>query len=76
MKKDRPLKDYNMFVLLLIAHGWHGDKIISSDGKESVTVSQLVNKLDALEDMRGRPKVLIIESCRGGSRNYGFEVLC
>jgi len=61
---------------VLIAHGRAGDIIISSDGKPSVTVSELVNRLDALEDMKGRPKVLIIESCRGGSRNTGFEVLC
>ncbi len=65
-----------MFVLVLIAHGRKGDIIVSSDGKRSMTVSQLVNKLDGLEEMRGRPKVLIIVSCRGGNENSGFEVLC
>ena len=64
-----------MFVLVIIAHGCKGDIIMSSDDKESVAVSELVNRLDALEDLKGRPKVLIVESCRGGNENTGFEVL-
>jgi hypothetical protein len=63
-----------MFVLVVIAHGDKGDIILSSDEKESVTVSELVNRLDALEDLRGRPKVLIVESCRGENENTGFKV--
>jgi hypothetical protein len=47
---------------------------MSSDGKRSVTVSEIIQKMDAMEDMRGRPKVLIVESCRGGNYNHGFEV--
>ena len=68
------MKDYNMFVLVLIAHGQEGDVIISADKTASVPVSDLVNRLDALEDMKGRPKILIIDSCRGEARNAGFRV--
>ncbi len=63
-----------MFVLVVIAHGDKGDVILSADGKRSVTVSEIIQKMDAMEDMRGRPKVLIVESCRGGDDNNGFEV--
>ena len=68
------MKDYNMFVLVLVAHGQEGDVLISADEKASVKVSDLVNGLDALEDMKGRPKILIIDSCRGEARNAGFRV--
>jgi hypothetical protein len=70
----RPLLEFNIFVLVIIAHGSQGDVIMSSDGKRSVTVSEIIQKMDAMEDMRGRPKVLIVESCRGGNYNHGFEV--
>jgi hypothetical protein len=63
-----------MFVLVIIAHGQQGDIIESADKKKSVTVSEIIQKMDAMEDMRGRPKVLIVESCRGGNYNHGFEV--
>ena len=74
MNPKRPLKGFNIFVLVVIAHGSQGDTITSADGKESTTVSEIIQKMDAMEDMRGRPKVLIVESCRGGNYNHGFEV--
>ncbi len=74
MDPKRPLNDFNIFVLVVIAHGSKGDIIWSADGKRSVTVSEIVQKMDAMEDLRGRPKVLIVESCRGGDENNGFEV--
>jgi hypothetical protein len=70
----RPLKEFNMFVLVIIAHGQQGDIIESADKKKSVTVSEIIQKMDAMEDLRGRPKVLIVESCRGVNDNNGFEV--
>jgi hypothetical protein len=70
----RPLKEFNMFVLVIIAHGQQGDIIESADKKKSVTVSEIIQKMDAMEDLRGRPKVLIVESCRGVNDNSGFEV--
>ena len=74
MDPKRPLKDFNMFVLVIIAHGQQGDIIESADKKKSVTVSEIIQKMDAMEDLRGRPKVLIVESCRGVNDNNGFEV--
>ena len=47
---------------------------MSSDGRRSVTVAEIIEKMDAMKDLRGRPKVLILESCRGGQRNNGLEV--
>jgi hypothetical protein len=70
----RPLKDFNIFVLVVIAHGDQGDVFLSADLKRLVTVSEIIQKMDAMEDMKGRPKVLIAESCRGGNYNNGFEV--
>ncbi len=74
MDPKRPLKDFNSFVLVVIAHGSQGDMIMSADRKKSVTVSEIIQKMDAMEDLRGRPKVLIVEACRGRSYNNGFEV--
>jgi hypothetical protein len=74
LNPKRPLKGFNIFVLVVIAHGSQGDTITSADGKESTSVSEIIQKMDALEDLRGRPKVLIVESCRGGNYNNGFEV--
>ncbi len=74
MDPKRPLKEFNMFVLVIIAHGQQGDIIESADKKKSVTVSEIIQKMDAMEDLRGRPKVLIVESCRGVNDNNGFEV--
>jgi hypothetical protein len=67
----RPLLDFNMFVLVIIAHGQQGDIIESADKKKSVNVSEIIQKMDAMEDMRGRPKVLIVESIEG--ENYSNE---
>jgi hypothetical protein len=71
----RPLKNFNMFVLVVIAHGIEVDIILSSDKQRSMTVSDLIHKMDAMKDLKGRPKVLIMESCRGGNQNNGFEVV-
>jgi hypothetical protein len=70
----KPLKDFNMFVLVVIAHGIEGDIILSSDKQRSMTLSDLIHKMDSMEDLKRRPKVLIMESCRGGNQNNGFEV--
>ncbi len=63
-----------MFVLVIIAHGQQGDIIESADKKKSVTVSEIIQKMDAMEDMRGRPKVLIVESIEGENYNNECEV--
>jgi hypothetical protein len=59
---------------VVIAHGSQGDIFMSSDGRRSVTVAEIIEKMDAMKDLRGRPKVLILESCRGGHQNNGLEV--
>jgi hypothetical protein len=63
-----------MFFLVVIAHGDEGDILLSADRKKSVTVSEIIQKMDSMEDLRGRPKVLIVESCRGKSFNKGLKV--
>jgi hypothetical protein len=59
---------------VVIAHGSQGDILMSADGRRSVTVAEIIEKMDAMKDLRGRPKVLILESCRGGHQNNGLEV--
>ncbi len=58
--------DSNMFVLLVICHGEDGEYLLDKDEKPAWNTNELATDLSAVRSLKGRPKLLIIQACRGG----------
>ena len=61
------------FVLIVMSHGYDEDCILGVDNK-LVSVRSLMREFQAEKcpSLKGKPKILIIQTCRG-SRKYEFE---
>ncbi len=58
-------EDSNMFVLLAICHGDSEENLMDKDGHPAWNTNDLASELSAVESLAGKPKVLIIQACRG-----------
>ena len=63
-------RDFDAFVLILMSHGGHQDQIFGVDGRET-TVKNLMVEFQANKcpSLSGKPKVFIIQTCRGLNDN-------
>ncbi len=59
-------EESNMFVLVVIAHGNDRDDLLDRDEEPAWNTDSLASELSAVRSLRGRPKVLIVQACRGG----------
>lgn len=59
-------RDFDAFVLILMSHGGDRDHILGIDGRET-TVKNLMVEFQANKcpSLKGKPKVFIIQTCRG-----------
>ena len=68
--------DCNCFLLAIIAHGTGDGYLKSAPGKalfqkeptakKSWNIENVVSKLDKIPSLKGKPKLLLIQACRGG----------
>ena len=65
-------KDRNCFKLCVIAHG-NGDNIYPrKDPEPAWNIQNIRDDLDDVESLLGKPKVLVIDACRGGKLELNF----
>ncbi|XP_038183472.1 uncharacterized protein LOC119812697 isoform X1 [Arvicola amphibius] len=57
-------------LLALMAHGGPQGQLLGVDGQE-VQSEMLVQELNCCQALRGRPKVFLLQACRGGNRDPG-----
>jgi hypothetical protein len=67
--EDKDMNSYNLFFLVVISHGRQGDKIVCDSG--AFGIECLVESLSKNKSMKGYPKILIFDICRGGEVNFG-----
>lgn len=60
-------KDYGMFVLVIMSHGTENGKIYGTD-LSCITSEEIEDALSHTNfpAMKGKPKLIIIQACRGG----------
>ena len=63
----------NMFVLLVICHGLANGDLLDREQKPVWNTEDLQSKLSAVKSLQKRPKVLIIQACRGGEDAGGVR---
>ncbi len=68
--------DSNMFALLAICHGDAKDDLMDKNGQPTWNTNKLASQLSSVESLSGKPKLLIIQACRGSKHtsNKSFEV--
>ncbi|XP_040604129.1 putative caspase-16 isoform X2 [Mesocricetus auratus] len=57
-------------LVALMAHGGPQGQLLGADGQE-VQPEMLVQGLSSCQALRGRPKVFLLQTCRGGNRDPG-----
>ncbi|XP_021590567.3 caspase-14 [Ictidomys tridecemlineatus] len=57
-------------LVALMAHGGPQGQLLGADGQE-VQPEALVQELSHCRALRGRPKIFLLQSCRGGNRDAG-----
>ncbi len=62
---DAMHKDSNMFVLLIICHGDDKENLQDRDKNVAWNTDELALELSGVESLKKRPKLLIIQACRG-----------
>lgn len=68
--KDEMHVESNMFVLLVICHGDSEENLLDKDQKKTWNTNQLASELSAVKSLHGKPKLLIIQACRGSEQSY------
>ncbi|XP_058142563.1 caspase-14-like isoform X2 [Dasypus novemcinctus] len=58
-------------LVALMAHGGRQGRLLGADGQE-VRPEALVQELSRCRTLRGRPKVFLLQACRGGHRDPGM----
>ena len=66
---------FNAFVMIVMSHGRDGDRILGVDGRET-TVKDLMVEFQETKcpSLKKKPKVFIIQACRGGSSSSACNV--
>ncbi len=59
-------RDAAMFLLTVIAHGNDADDLMDASEAPAWNTHEMAQELSSVETLRGKPKVLIIQACRGG----------
>ncbi|XP_036265772.1 caspase-2 isoform X1 [Pipistrellus kuhlii] len=58
-------------LVALMAHGGPQGQLLGADGRE-VQPEALVQELSRCRALRGRPKIFLLQACRGGHRDVGL----
>ncbi|KAI4551361.1 hypothetical protein MJT46_017613 [Ovis ammon polii x Ovis aries] len=59
-------------LVVLMAHGGPQGQLLGADGQEG-HLEMLVQELSHCRALRGRPKIFLLQACRGGHRDAGVE---
>ena len=68
LAKDSRLQQVDSFALAILSHGEHNDMVIGTDCQRKVKVTDIfkIFGLGNCPFLRGKPKLFIINACRGG----------
>ena len=56
----------NSFVMVVIAHGTESGKLLDVEQRAAFEINQLVEEVSAISSLNGKPKIFVIDACRGG----------
>lgn len=78
---NRDHSDFDSFILIILSHG-HKGIIFGSDGcyvkknnnecvnYNCIRVKNIKNMFCGIKSLRGKPKLFIIQACRGGKKQF------
>ena len=72
--KDETHEDSNCFVLTVICHGNNKGHLLDRNRIKGWVLEDFIGDLSLVESLAGRPKLLVIQSCRGGIQAYPFDI--
>jgi hypothetical protein len=69
--------EYSSFIVAILTHGGH-DQLIGTDGNktDSISIQQIIECVNT-DVLVGKPKIFIIQACRGGILSIkGEKLVC
>ena len=64
---DDSHRDTNCLVLTVICHGNDKGQLLDKDKKKAWDTELFIGELSDVETLTGKPKIMIIQSCRGST---------
>ena len=71
MLKDETHIDCNSFLLTIICHGNDKGHLLDMNKKRAWITEDIVGDLSEVETLQEKPKLLVVQACRG-SKTYKF----
>lgn len=74
MDDENELNDADCLMVVILTHGTHGDALMASD--QLYHLYDLIDQFTplALPSMAGKPKIFIVQACRGGREDAGANL--
>ena len=64
--------EYECIVMFLLAHGNDQEEIAGNDSK-FLKIDNIVKKLQSIPSLRGKPKIVFVQACRGSIHDVAVE---
>ena len=64
--KNEKHKNSNSFVMVIICHGNNRGQLKDVNKRKAWDIEELIGDLSKVETLVGKPKIMILQCCRGG----------
>ena len=70
LKAEETHQYCNALAIHIICHGSNSTDVLDVNKQRAFTVQEFADDLDTVDNLKNKPKVLIVQKCRGEKDNY------
>ena len=70
LMKEETHQNCNVLAIHIICHGFNSTDVLDVNKHKAFTVQELADDLDRVENLKNKPKILMLQKCRGEKAGY------